>query len=91
MKEVIKLGQLLGTKEQRDAVHVAISRGIDLYGQDGLDGDDKIFWGCIEAITGKTFDESHREEFGWSCADAIMAFATNPALDHSNKWGCAMK
>lgn len=44
------------------------ARGIDIHSRTELaPGDEKLFWSHIEKLTGKEFDEDHREKFIWSC------------------------
>jgi hypothetical protein len=43
--------------------------GIDLHSASELDpGDEAKFWMHVSALTGKVFDKSHRQNFGWSCS-----------------------
>lgn len=45
-----------------------VARGIDLHSAGELDGDDVLFWQHLENVTGRSFDQTHRENFGWSCS-----------------------
>lgn len=45
------------------------ARGRDLHSASELgEGDERMFWNCIEKVTGKKFDTQHKENFGWSCS-----------------------
>ena len=46
-----------------------VARGVDLHGADDLDaGELEAFWQHIEGLSGKTFDDKHKENLGWSCS-----------------------
>lgn len=42
--------------------------GIDLHSSDELREDHDLFWKNLEIVTGKRFEENHRENFTWSCS-----------------------
>jgi hypothetical protein len=44
------------------------ARGIDLHSRGELGEDHDLFWKHLETMTGKTFNEEHREKVGWSCS-----------------------
>lgn len=44
------------------------ARGYDLHSAEELGEDHDLFWSHLEAMTGMTFDEAHREGMGWSCS-----------------------
>lgn len=46
----------------------ATAQGIDLHSRTELDaGDEELFWEHISMLTGQTFTQEHKENFGWSC------------------------
>jgi uncharacterized protein (TIGR02996 family) len=45
-----------------------VARGIDLHSRHELDDDEPRFWSHLSVLTGRSFDEAHREDFGWSCS-----------------------
>jgi hypothetical protein len=51
-----------------DYGRVVVARGIDLHSVDELNGDDVLFWEHLEAMTGETYSQSHRDGLGWSCS-----------------------
>jgi len=53
---------------QEDEGYV-VAMGIDLHSSSELaPGDEGRFWDHIENITGRQFNQKHRETFGWSCS-----------------------
>jgi hypothetical protein len=46
----------------------AIAFGRDLHGREQLGADEALFWYHLEVMTGKKFNETYREQFGWSCS-----------------------
>lgn len=45
-----------------------VAMGIDLHSRGELGEEEPLFWKNLEVMTGKRFDENHRENFGWSCS-----------------------
>lgn len=44
------------------------ARGRDLHSREELGADHALFWMNLAALTGRTFDQEHIENFGWSCS-----------------------
>lgn len=44
------------------------ARGISLHDSGDLGSDHDLFWQHLEALTGRKFDEAHKNDFGWSCS-----------------------
>lgn len=44
------------------------ARGIDLHSGSELGTDQALFWEHLSTLTGKTFGEQHKRNFGWSCS-----------------------
>jgi hypothetical protein len=44
------------------------ARGIDLHNRGDLGEDHDLFWFHLEGMTGKKFDDAHKDEMGWSCS-----------------------
>jgi len=53
----------VGTGEWR----YVVANGVDLHSRGELGSDYEEFWTHLEGLTGKTFDNEHREGMGWSC------------------------
>lgn len=46
-----------------------VAHGVDLhYASELDDGDEALFWEHLSRLTGKTFDQEHRNGFTWSCS-----------------------
>ena len=56
------------TEVEEDFEHYVVALGIDLHSKGELGEDHDLFWIHLEALTGKKFDNDHREKFGWSCS-----------------------
>ena len=55
--------------EAQEAYGVIVAMKIDLHGRDELaPGDETKFWACIQELTGRKFDDEHRDKFVWSCS-----------------------
>ena len=55
--------------EAQDKDGYIVAKGIDIHSRSELaDGDEELFWKHIGTLTGRKYDESHRENFGWSCS-----------------------
>lgn len=48
--------------------HGITAQGVDLHSRSELGEDHDKFWQHMEALTGKKFGNSHREQFYWSCS-----------------------
>lgn len=44
------------------------AHGRDLHSADELGHDLQLFWDNVQALTGRTFDQEHRDKIGWSCS-----------------------
>lgn len=56
---------LAAVRGERDYV---VAQGVDLHSREELGEDYDIFWGHIEAITGKKVSDENREKVVWSCS-----------------------
>jgi hypothetical protein len=45
-----------------------VADGIDLHCAGELGEDHDLFWKHLENVTGKRFNDEHRQDFGWSCS-----------------------
>lgn len=59
---------LIRETTSNDEWRYATCFGSDLHSGDELGSDHDLFWYHLEKLTGKTFDEKHRRETGWSCS-----------------------
>lgn len=55
-------------KSSNDYDRYIVADGIDLHSRDELGEDYYTFWTHLEVLTGKKFDQDHREDMGWSCS-----------------------
>jgi len=44
-----------------------VAQGQDLHSYEELGEDGPLFWQHLEALTGQTFEDGHRQRFVWSC------------------------
>jgi hypothetical protein len=45
-----------------------VARGVDLHSVGELGDDYHQFWSHMETLTGKNYDDKHKERVGWSCS-----------------------
>jgi len=56
-------------RQAQDKEGWATAIGQDLHGEGELEpGEPQNFWYHMSVYTGKTFDQNHRDNFGWSCS-----------------------
>lgn len=59
---------IAAASDSSDWGHYVVAHGRDLHSRGELGSDEPLFWHHLEIVTGKKFDEEHREKFGWSCS-----------------------
>lgn len=55
-------------KEASNPGGYIVADGIDLHCAGELGEDHDLFWKHLETLTGKRFDDEHKQDFGWSCS-----------------------